>query len=151
NSIPATRSGAIPVSADGASNTTPTDRRPKFGVTSTRSKVRYRMRLAIQSPFGSDSGNSSCCGSECRRIERFLPTSCLIGEPLARCSGHGAGGALYVVNPKLRAVVEPKVELREVTVDMLLINVLVDADQPALEDREETFKGVGVRVATDVL
>jgi hypothetical protein len=98
--------------------------------------------------------NDSWRGSPLERdgvVERLLPTSCLVGQPLAACAPDGAVGALDIVDAEFGAVVVPEIEFGEVAVEMLLVHVLIDADQTALEHREEAFEGVGVHVAPDVL
>src|SRR5258708_3543586 len=74
-----------------------------------------------------------------------------IGEALALRPDQGAIRALLVVDPELGAVVKPEVKFGEVTIKMLLIDVLVDADQPTLEHAEEAFERVHMHLAPDVL
>ena len=73
--------------------------------------------------------------------------SCLVRQPLARRAFDGNGGTLHVINAKLGAGVLPEIELGQVTVKMLGVDVLVNADNAALEDRKEAFKRVGMHVA----
>lgn len=73
-------------------------------------------------------------------------TSRFIGKPLALGGSNGSSGPLSIVDTEFLAVVLPEIELGQIAVDMTLFDALIDADQPALEDREEAFKGVGVHV-----
>jgi len=72
-----------------------------------------------------------------------------IGKALADHTTNRAIGALHVINPKPDAVTVPKIELGKVAMQMPLRTMLVDADHATFEDREETFDGVGVRVAAN--
>ena len=74
--------------------------------------------------------------------------SCFIHKPLALGSRHRNRGALRIIDPKLGAGVHAEVELSQVLVKVLLVHVLLDADETALEDAEVVFKGVGVNVTT---
>ena len=102
-------------------------------------------------PLRSPNGNSSCRGSERRRVWVLPLVRRRIGQALADGTFDGAIGALYVVDAELGAVVVAEIKFREIAIDVLLVDVLIDADQPALEHAKEAFKGVGVRIATDVL
>jgi hypothetical protein len=91
----------------------------------------------------SSKGNHSWSGDS---GSRFL-VSCLVREPLPGRAFDGDSFALHVVNAELGAVVHAEVELREVAVKVLAIDLLVDADQAALEHRKEPFKRVHMHVA----
>src|ERR1700739_3911116 len=71
-------------------------------------------------------------------------TSCFIGQPLALGALEGAGRARGVVNAKGDPVVMAKIEFAEVPVQVGLGDVLVDADEAALEDAEISLDAVGV-------
>ena len=53
---------------------------------------------------------------------------------------------LGITNAKPDAVVLAKIKFGQITVKMLAIDVLVNADDAALEDREKSFKRVGMHV-----
>jgi hypothetical protein len=91
------------------------------------------------------SGNSSCSGSA--TLGAGFATSCFIGQALALHAFEGDLGPLAVIDAKLGARVLPEIELGQVTVEVPIINVLIDADDPALKDREKPFERVGVNVA----
>lgn len=78
---------------------------------------------------------------------RFGATSCFISKPLALDPLKGNFGALAVIDAKPLTVVLPEIELSQVAVKMLGIDVLINADDAALEDREKPFKRVGMHVA----
>lgn len=73
--------------------------------------------------------------------------SCFIGQPLASRALHGDCGALHVIDAKPNAVVHSEIKFGQIAVKVLGIDVLIDADKPALEDREKALKSVGVHVA----
>ena len=77
--------------------------------------------------------------------------SCLIGQPLALRAFDRNGFALDVIDAELGARVLPKIELGQVAVKVLGVDMLVNADDATLEDREETFERVSVHVATPPL
>ncbi len=76
----------------------------------------------------------------------FRAMSCLIGEPLATGSFDRNRGALYVINAKFGTRIHAKVELCRVTFEMLGIDVLVNANDPPLEDREKALKRIGMNI-----
>jgi hypothetical protein len=73
--------------------------------------------------------------------------SCFISQSLADDTPERDFRALHIVNAELGAGVHAKIKFRQIPIQVLLVHVLVDADQAAFEDRKETFKGVGVNVA----
>ena len=85
-----------------------------------------------------------------RRLARLPSVRRRIGQALALCTHERAIRTLFIVDPKFGAVFEPEIKFGEIAVETLFINVLVDANQPTLEHREEAFKGVGVHVVADV-
>ena len=107
-------------------------------------------------PSPSIKGSHSCRGSglkvdrERRRLSvgrRRVPpreTSCSIGEPLALGTYERAIGAGLIVNAEPNSVVVPEIELGRVAMQVRLADVEVAAVDPALEDREVVFGGVGV-------
>src|ERR1700733_203580 len=54
--------------------------------------------------------------------------SCLVRQPLALCGFHGQRLALHVIDAKLGAGVHAKVELGQVTVKMLGVDMLINAN-----------------------
>jgi hypothetical protein len=105
-----------------------------------------------------------CCGSSClagdlrdmraaipqppsQRYRRYFSvTNRLISEPLALAATDGNGRALTVIDAEFGASVVPEIELGQVPLEMLAVDVLIGADQPAFEDRKEAFEGVGMHV-----
>lgn len=77
--------------------------------------------------------------------------SCLVGKPLALCGLYGQRGALFIVDAKFGAGVLSKIKLGQVSIKMLGIDMLVNADDAALEDREKTFQRVRMHIATPPL
>lgn len=70
--------------------------------------------------------------------------SCFVSEPAALCAFERQRRALLIVDAKPFAIVLAEIKLGEIAVKVLAIDMLVDADQAALQDREEAFKGIGV-------
>src|SRR4051812_6294262 len=91
----------------------------------------------------SSKGNRSWNGGAGSRFRM----SCLVGQPLALGSLRHKRGALHVAVAKPLAGVHAEIELREIPIKMLAINPLVDANDPALEDRKEAFQRVRMNVA----
>jgi hypothetical protein len=73
--------------------------------------------------------------------------SCFVGQPLAFDASERDLRPLHIVDTKLGASVLPKVELGQITLKMLGVDVLINADDTALEYRKEPFKRIGVNVA----
>src|SRR5258708_1682792 len=88
--------------------------------------------------------NTSCSVSCSRR----LAMSCFIGQSLADEALERNFGTLYVIDPELRASVHTEIEFGQIPMKMFLVHVLIDPDQPALEDAEIALKRVGVNIAT---
>jgi hypothetical protein len=80
-------------------------------------------------------------------LNRDSLMSCFISESLTREAYHRNASALHIVDAELGTGIHAEVEFSQVAVQVLLVHVLINADQSALEDREETFKGVGMYVA----
>ena len=74
-----------------------------------------------------------------------------VSQPLANSTFERPVGPIRIVHAQLHPVVVPKVELREVAVQVLLAAVLVGALHAALEDGEVALDGVGVDDAAHVL
>jgi len=70
-----------------------------------------------------------------------------IGQALATETCKRDVRALYIVDAELGAVILAEIKLGQVSIKVLGIDVLVNADDAALEDREEPFKSIGVHVA----
>lgn len=74
-------------------------------------------------------------------------TSRLIGQPLAFHALQKVIGALYVIDAKRDAIVIAKVELGEIAVQVIMRAMLIHTFHATLENREETFDGVGMDAA----
>ena len=70
-----------------------------------------------------------------------------IRQALARNTGKRNLGTRGIVDPELRAVVHAEIKLGEIAVQVLLVHVLVGANESALEDAEVSFQGVGMNIA----
>src|ERR1039458_8587935 len=77
---------------------------------------------------------------------RFVRTP--VRESLTADSLQRNVSALRIIDAEYGAVVHAEIELCEVTMQMFLAHMLIGSYQTTLEDREETFKRVGVHVAT---
>lgn len=77
----------------------------------------------------------------------FLVTSCFIGQSLALHALKRDCSALRVIDPEFGAGIHAEIKLRQVAIQVLVVHVLVDANEAALEDRKEAFERVGVHVA----
>ena len=67
-----------------------------------------------------------------------------ICEALADDATDRTFGALLIIDAEPNAVVIAEIELRQITVKVLLRTVLVDALHAALEDAEHAFDRIGV-------
>jgi len=67
-----------------------------------------------------------------------------IGEPLSDDACNGAAGSLYVVYAQPDAIGIAEIELREITVQVLFLAMLIDALHAALEDRIVAFNRIGM-------
>jgi hypothetical protein len=76
-----------------------------------------------------------------------LATSRFVGQSPSFESLKRDLGALGIVNAEFRASVLPKIKFGEISVKVLFVHMLIDADQAALKDREETFQRVRMDVA----
>ena len=70
--------------------------------------------------------------------------------PLANDATDNLVRAILIVNPQRYAAVVPKIEFAQITMQVLLSAVLIDALHTTLEDGEVAFKGVGVCGTADV-
>lgn len=77
----------------------------------------------------------------------FGAMSCLIRQTLASRAFYGNRGALHVIDAELGAGIHAEVKFGRVPLKMLGVDMLIHADDAALEDRKEPFKGIGMRVA----
>ena len=75
----------------------------------------------------------------------------MIRQSLSGEAPEGQISALFVIDTKFGASVLPEIELGQIAVQMLNIDVLIDADKAALQDGKEAFQRVGVRLATGPL
>lgn len=69
--------------------------------------------------------------------------SCFISEPTTLRAFKGAGRAGNIVDAKLFAMAIAEIKLREVTVQVGLADVLINAVHAAFQDRKEALDGVG--------
>ncbi len=67
-----------------------------------------------------------------------------IGQALAGDALESFCGALIIGNAQPLAFIVPEIEFAEIAFQVLLADVLVHPGNPALEDREVVFDGVGV-------
>lgn len=88
-------------------------------------------------------GNSSWYGA----LGLRFAISCLIRKALSSKALERDIGTLFVIDAKLDAGVLPEIELGKIPVKMLNIDVLVNADKAALQNRKEAFQRVGMRLA----
>src|SRR5207302_9612653 len=84
-------------------------------------------------------------GLQCQLRHGPSLSSRSIGEPLADYAAQEIAGALGVVYAEGDAIAEAKIELGNVTLQVLFAHVVIGADQSALEQPEERFDGIGVR------
>jgi hypothetical protein len=73
--------------------------------------------------------------------------SCLIGQTLPDHAFERDLGPLHIVDAEFGTGVLAKVELGQIAIKVLRVHVLINADQPALEDREEALQRVHMHVA----
>jgi hypothetical protein len=81
---------------------------------------------------------------------RPLPMSRSIGEPLSDDAFEDLVGTLNVVDSERDSLIVSEVEFGEVTVQMFLADMLINAVDAALEDREVPLGSIGVSIASDV-
>jgi hypothetical protein len=79
-----------------------------------------------------------------------LAISRSISEPLADDATNRTLRPLNIINSKRDPIVVPKIKFGEITMQMFLADVLIDAIDPALEDREVSLGGVSVSITSDV-
>src|SRR5712671_4761230 len=73
-----------------------------------------------------------------------------IGESLPDDALQRPLSALYIVNAKSNAIAVAEIELGQISVQMLLFAMLIDALHATLEDRIIAFNGVGVGATANV-
>jgi hypothetical protein len=79
-----------------------------------------------------------------------LATSRSVSQPLSDDAADRAFGALYIVHAESDSVAIPKIELAEITVKMFFVDVLIDAIDLTLQDREIAFCGISRGVSPNV-
>src|ERR1700731_3425651 len=89
-------------------------------------------------------GNSNCSSSGGPRLNPFL--SCFVGQALALYALQRDLRAVRIVVAKLDASIVPKIEFGQVTVEMLAIDMLVDADNAALKHAEKALKRIRMHI-----
>ena len=70
------------------------------------------------------------------------PMSRSIGQPLANDTTQCTGCTLYIIHPERNPLVVAEIELREITLQVLLADVMIDTVYTALKDREVAFNGI---------
>ena len=83
-------------------------------------------------------------------LEGLWLTSPPIGQPLSDDALQCDRRAFAISEAKRGAVVVSEIEFAEVTLQVSLRDMVIDAIDTALEDREVPLDGVGVRVAANV-
>lgn len=78
----------------------------------------------------------------------YFRISGLVLQPLACDAFDHVGCALFVIDFQRGAVVVPEIEFSEVSVQVALIAVLIDATHTTLEHAEVAFDGVGVDIGS---
>ena len=74
----------------------------------------------------------------------------MIGQALARDALDRNFRAVGIAVAEPDAVIVAEIIFRQVAMQMLLFAVLIDALHAAFEDREETFRRIGVNIAASV-
>src|SRR3954468_4438643 len=131
----------------------------------TRGSVRtapYRQRVALAAygpssssspPWSSSKGSLSCTGSLYApsigsglggTSFSGLSVSRSKGQPLANDAPDRTRSTLSVVDTKSNAVAVPEIKFAEITVQMVLGAMLIDALHAPLEDRKISFNGVSM-------
>src|SRR5205823_12408892 len=77
-------------------------------------------------------------------------TSLLIGQPLADNALKNAARASFIIATERLSIAVTELKLGEVTVQMLLGAMLIDATHTALEDAERALNGVRCYVAANI-
>jgi len=77
-------------------------------------------------------------------------TSRFIGEPLTLHALQGNVGTAHVINADLLSVGVSEIKLRQITVQMGLADIVINARDAALKDRKIPFNGVAVSVAAHI-
>ena len=77
--------------------------------------------------------------------------SCFISEPTPLRALQCALCAGGIVNAKLLAIAVAEIELRQIAMQVRLADVLIDAINAALQDREKALDRVGVNIAAHIL
>src|SRR5438552_17245945 len=76
-------------------------------------------------------------GLQCQLLDGPSLSSRSIGEPLANYAAQQIGRALRIVDAKGDAIAEAEIELGNVALQVFLADVVIGADQSALEQRKE--------------
>lgn len=87
-------------------------------------------------------GNSSWYGA----LGFRFAISCLVREALSGEALEGDIRALFIIDAQFGAGVLAEIELGQIPVKVLAIDMLVDADKAAFQDRKEAFERVGMHV-----
>jgi hypothetical protein len=73
-----------------------------------------------------------------------------IGEPLANYPAQRQFSPLGIIHAERNSVIVPEIELGEVAMQVFLADMLIDAVDPAFEDREVSLGGIGGCIAAHV-
>src|SRR5579863_1932811 len=84
----------------------------------------------------------------CLSVRGFVRPS--IGEALADDAFQQSSGALFVVNAKRRTLIVAEIKFSKIALQVLLADVVIGADDAALEDGEISFNAIGMSVAANV-
>lgn len=79
-----------------------------------------------------------------------MATSRSISQPLADDAPNGTLGPLNVVNAECDTIAIAEIEFGEITVKVFLADVLINAVDATLQDREVIFGSIGRGVAANV-
>jgi hypothetical protein len=101
----------------------------------------------------SPSRSSELCGQPdlgaiFRRGQRLVRIS--ICEPLALGTNEREIGAGYVIHPQLDTIAVTEIELGEITVQVSLAAMLIDAFHAAFKDAVKAFNSVGMNFAANI-
>jgi hypothetical protein len=79
-----------------------------------------------------------------------LATSRSVSQPLADDAADRTLGPLYIVNTESDSVAVAEIEFCQIAVKVFFADVLIDAIDPALQDGEVIFGGIGGSIAANV-
>jgi hypothetical protein len=74
----------------------------------------------------------------------------LIGQSLPNDAAQRAGRTLYIVHTQRDPLVVAEIELSKIPLQVFLADVMIDAIDAPLQDREISFDGVSVRITAHI-